>query len=118
MLTTSEISAMRAAVAESLTVSAQIQRKTLATDSAGGYTESWSVQATVNCRIAPAGTSPSERVIAERVSAVAPWMITLPASTDVRPDDRIVAGGRVYQVVSVLAGTFEVARRVLCSEVI
>jgi hypothetical protein len=44
--------------------------------------------------------------------------VTLPALTDVREADRIVAGDRVLEVVEVTAGhTYEIVRRVRATEV-
>ena len=108
---------MRSTLEASLPDTAQVQRKTLVSDGAGGYTESWSTVATVACRVSPSGRSPEERVIAERLAATSVWTITLPALTDVTVADRIVVGARTFEVVGVLARTEEISRRVVCTEV-
>jgi len=45
------------------------------------------------------------------------WTITVPAETDVRAGDRVVVDARTFEVLAVLAGSYETARRVVCSEV-
>jgi len=116
MLSATELAAMRSTLNDSLPDTAQVRRKSLTSDGAGGYTESWSTVAAVACRVAPSGQSPQERVIAERLTATAIWTVTLPAGTDVRPADRIVVGSRAFEVVGVLARSYELARRVVCTE--
>lgn len=118
MLTAAELTAMRATLNASLPDTCEISRVTLEPDGAGGQIETWETIATVACRVAPSGQSPQERVIAERMAATSTWTITLPAGTDVQPADRIAVGTRTFEVVSVLARSEEIARRVVCSEVV
>lgn len=119
MLTPDDLSSMRNELNRALPDTADIQRLTLTTDSAGGYTESWSsVASGVACRIAPSGNAPFERIIADRLASASTWTITLPALTDIRPDDRIVSGGLVYQVVGVAGRSYEISRRVVCTRVV
>ena len=118
MLSATEIDAMRSTLDDSLPDTAQVQRKTLTGDGAGGYTESWATVATVACRVAPSGQSPQERVIAERLTATSTWTLTIPALTDVQPADRIVVGAQTFDVVAALARSEEIARRVVCVEVL
>jgi len=109
---------MRSTLNDSLPDTAQVQRRSLTGDGAGGFTESWSTVATVACRVAPSGQSPQERVIAERLTATSVWTVTLPALTDVQSADRIVVGTRTFEVIGVLARSDELARRVVCTEVL
>jgi head-tail adaptor len=118
MLSAEELAAIRGDVLELQPDTCQVQRVTLTPDGAGGQTESWSTVATVACRVAPSGQSPQERAIAERVASVSTWTLTLPAETDVRPADRLQVGTRTFEVVGVLARSFEIARRVVCTEVL
>ncbi len=117
MLSATEIAAMREAAEAALPDTAQIRRRTLTPDGAGGHTESWSTVTTVACRVAPLGRSPDERVIAERLTATSAWTITLPALTDVQPADQIVVGTRVFGVAGALVRSEEITRRVVCVEV-
>ena len=118
MLSATEIDAMRSTLDDSLPDTAQVQRRTLTSDGAGGFTESWSTVATVACRVASSGQSPQERVIAERLATASVRTVTLPALTDVRPTDRVVVGGRTFEVVDTPAPSYELARRVICTDVL
>lgn len=117
MLTAAELTAMRATLNASLPDTCEISRVTLEPDGAGGQIETWETIATVACRVAPSGQSPQERAVAERVASVSTWTLTLPAETDVRASDRLIAGVRRFEVVGVLAHSVEIARRVVCVEV-
>jgi head-tail adaptor len=120
MLPADELAAMRATVEDALPDTAEVQRRTLTPDGAGGHTASWGTVATVACQVAPFDRYPREQVIGERLTATSLWMVTVPALTDVQPADRLVvgAGARVFEVMQVLARSFETARRVVCSEVL
>jgi len=109
---------MRATLNASLPDSCQVSRKTTTSDGAGGQTESWGTVVTVACRVSPTGQSPQERAIADRLSGVSVWTITLPANTDVTIADRLVIGARAFEVAGVLARSYEVSRRVVCVEVV
>ena len=100
MLTAAEITAMQSTVSLSLPDSATISRRTLTTTSLGGSTEAWANVATVACRVSPLAFSAAERETAGVEVAVSPWLITLPANTDIRITDRVVSGGRIFEVVS------------------
>lgn len=117
MLTDADLARMRGAQESIMTDTCQVQRATLMPDGAGGQIESWGAVATVSCRVAPSGNLPQERAIAERLSSVSTWTITLPVGTDVQPADRLVVGSRTFEVVEALARSLETARRVICSEV-
>lgn len=98
--------------------SCQIQRPTLASDAAGGQTESWATVTTVACHVAPTGSQAAERLIAERLTSDVPWTIRLPFGTDARATDRIVSGGRTYEVIAPLSPrTDEVVVKTLCRQV-
>ena len=118
MFSATEMAAMRATLNASLPDTCVVSRKTTTSDDAGGFTESWNTVITVACRIAPTGRSPQERAIADRLTCVAVWTITLPANTDVTIADRLVIGARAFEVAGVLARSYEVSRRVVCVEVV
>lgn len=108
---------MRSTLDTSLPDTAQVQRKTLTPDGAGGFTESWATVATVACRISPSGRSPEERAIADRLTATSAWTLTVPALTDIQPSDRIIVGNRTFEVVAALSRSTEIGRRLMCIEV-
>jgi hypothetical protein len=116
MLTANELVSLRATQAATLTAGAVVQRLTLASDSMGGFSESAATAVTTTCRVAPARAGDAQ-LVAGRLRERTPVRITVPAATDVRPVDRLVAGGVTYEVLAVLApGTYETARVCLAVE--
>ncbi len=104
MLTAAEISEMQSTVNLSLPAIATISRLTRTTTALGGSSEAWATVATVACRVSPLALfSAAERETSNVEMAVSPWLITLPANTDVRITDRVVSGGRTFEVVSLQA---------------
>lgn len=119
MLSTSDLTAMRATLAGSMPDSVAISRVTSVSDGYGGGTETWATAATVAGRVSPSGYAPDERAVAQRLGNVSSWVITLPALTDVRVTDRLVVGARSFEVKAVLgARSYEVSRRAVCIEVV
>ena len=114
MLSADEIAAMRATATASLPETIEVQRATRAADGAGGQAVSWSPAGTYPGRLAPAGGE-DEREFAGRVAGRSLWRITLPAEADVRLDDRVVVGGRTFEVLGVRARSFELCRVVLAT---
>jgi head-tail adaptor len=53
MITTAELTAMRATQALTMDATVAIQRRTLASDGAGGHTQTWATVATTIGRLAP-----------------------------------------------------------------
>ncbi|MBI4496310.1 MAG: head-tail adaptor protein [Chloroflexi bacterium] len=118
MLSSSDLSALRTSLEESLPDTAVVQRVTRTADDMGGFTESWAAAGTAACRVAPLGSrTPEERVFAERIAPDVPWVITLPQGTDVTAEDRVTVGARTFEVLGVLAPrSWEIGRRVVCQE--
>lgn len=120
MLTTGELTAMRATVDTALPDTIEVQRATRTADGAGGLTEVWATIATVAGRISPALTPVhAELMIGERPAAIVRWLITVPAGTDVDTDDRLAAGARVFEVRNVApARSWELAVIAHCTEIL
>lgn len=113
MLTAAELTAMQATQIQTMTDVIVIARRTLTSDSMGGYTEAWANVLTTVGRVAP--MSQKETVTAGQQGITANWKITLPASTDVRGADRLTQGARSFEVNGILgAETRETARVCLC----
>ena len=117
MLTDAELAWLRAAQEALMTETATISRSTRVPDGMGGMTDALAVVASaVPCR--RANTTGSERTMAERLSAVNAWTISLPAGTNVAVGDQISVSGLVLRVRGVLAnGVIETARRCICEEI-
>lgn len=111
MLTAAELAAIQATQLLTLTEACTIQHRTLTSDGAGGWTDSWTTATTV-CRVAPVGAD--EAVLAGQQRIKADWKITLPANTVIDDADRLAVGSRVFEVVGVMGPeTRESARVVL-----
>lgn len=119
MLSTQDLTAMRATLDASFPDLATIQRYTSIPDGMGGQDESWgTLTANVACRLSPSGqTRGGERPVGAAMAAIADWTITLPRNQDVTAKDRMVISGRTFEVKQVVARSWEISRRCYCSEV-
>lgn len=85
---------------------------TFTNDGQGGQTASWGTAGTVAARIAFMKDG-AERNVGDRLTKVASWIVTLPASTSVAQTGRIVIDSTTYEVVEVLPRPAEeISRRV------
>lgn len=108
---------LRAALAQTLTVSATILRKSQVADSTGGFTDTYTAVGTHMCSFARSQITPIERENATQVLAISFWNFVFAAETDIRTTDRIVIGSRRFEVVSSATGSIELATRVICQEI-
>ena len=117
MLTAGELAAMQAAQVGTLVEQCSIVRRTLASDGAGGQTETTSSTPSV-CRLAPSMEHlPTDRLIAGSPQDQVLWRITLPAAAAVEPADRIDVGGRSFEVKGMYGpGTLSTALVCVCVE--
>ena len=117
MLSAADMTAMKATLDASLPDTVTVYRVTRTSDGAGGFSDAWTAAGSaVACRISPAGTG-RELAIAHRLEAAAPWVLTLPAVTDVTTKDQLRTSSRTFEVVAVLAArSWEISRRVICEE--
>jgi len=116
VLTAAEIAAMQDTQEAALPDTCTIKSCTLSSDSAGGYTESWSDKATgVACRIAPIRSlSDAEAAVGGALQGKSVWQLTLPAGQDIQHTDRVVVGSATYEVVSLGSeGAWETATRAI-----
>lgn len=117
MLSTAAISSMRATLNGSLPDECGVVRDIHASNGAGGQTSTPATVAIVACRVSPLTDTirNPELVAAERLVPTAPWIVTLPATTNVLETDRIFSAGREFEVAAVLAPrSWEIGRRLLC----
>lgn len=116
MLSATDLTFLRSQQTSALPDTCTISRKTLTSDGAGGYTESWAtVGSSVACRLAVERTA--EMVLADRIVHEGGFVITLPYGADVTPKDRIVVGARTFEVTGYASGSWQTAMRVNCAEV-
>lgn len=117
MLTAAELAAMRTVQEAALPDSCTRSRPNLSSDGRGGQIVGTPDTKAFACRVAP--TTGREAEVAARLTSQVSYTVTLPAGSDVLAEDTLSVGGRVLQVIAVLAGgAWETARRVLCVEVV
>lgn len=110
---------MRALSAELLTDLATIQRLTPTDDGALGVALTPATLATgVPADLRPSRRPPVERDQAGRLTELQEWSIRLPAGQDVTAADRILIGGRTFEVTGVpTRASREITRRVVAVEI-
>lgn len=106
MLTAGEIAGMRATQAAALPDTCTVKKRTLTSDSAGGYTETWAARASnVACRLAPVRSSAdTERLAGDAFRGRSLWQLTMAAGQVIEHTDRVESGGVTYDVVAVQSG--------------
>lgn len=119
MLDQAQIDSMRQTVARTFADEATIYRKT--TENIGGEeVATWSVLATVPCRIAPM-TSRARggegEIVGGRIAEETTHLVTLAAKTDIDEADVIAVDDTAYQVTLIRKrGSWELSRRVEVKE--
>jgi len=101
LVTTRELTVLRATQESTFDLTGVIKRKSLVSDGAGGFTSSETTVATVACRVAPQATLGGEQVVAGKLTSQAAWLVTLPQGTAIKEMDWIVVGSETYDVVAV-----------------
>lgn len=119
MIDAAELVQMRADALMALPDTCVIQRDTLGASafSAAGSAVASAI-GTVSCRVRLLGPTSAEGETAGQIQSARQWAITLQHDADVRPDDRLLYGGRVFHVNGVGASqSWNVSKRALCSEI-
>lgn len=123
MLTVGEIAAMRQTAARAFPDICAIQRKTLSSDGAGGYDETWlPIADGVPCRIDPLEGGERANLgatadVGDRPQDETTHVVTMYPKRDVTEADRVVIDGQVYEVTLVRQrGAWELTRRLEVKE--
>lgn len=117
-LSTAELVQMRHTADSYLAGTAVIHTATKTSDGQGGYTWTYAATGTVDARLSPEMLRGAEAITGSRVAEVSPWILTVPASTSIDEDDRVVYNAVTYEVSEVLTWTpWEISRRVRLTEV-
>ncbi len=117
-ISSTELSRIRTAFSLLRPVTASIVEDTLASDGAGGQTETPVTIAEEACRITAMNLARPETQFAGRFRDTIPYQITLPYDSVVEEKHRIEAGGDTYEVVAVWgAGTFGHEVKAICMKV-
>lgn len=117
MLSDVELSDMRSQQEENMPETVYIQAATETSNGAGGRSQVWATVATTKGRIGDLGKDPQERAIAERLTGVKAYVVTLPVGTAVDEKNQLQINGRQFQVVGAPHKSHQTALRVVCSEV-
>lgn len=117
-LSANDLVAMRAAQTAALPSTCTTMRKSTVADGIGGQTETWATLASnVACRLMPISNS-AEQVVESRFAGMELWQLTLPYSTDITHNDRVVIGTVTYEVAGEgSGGAWETAKRVTVARV-
>lgn len=83
-----------------LTHTGTVNRRTLSSDSAGGFTESWATQtSTLACRVS--GKSSTQRALEGSLDGVGNYKVFTLTTANLKPGDRLVVSSLTYDVLSV-----------------
>lgn len=101
MLSASDLAYMRGLQNQAMPGTVVIERYTLTSDGAGGYTETWTAAGTVTGRIYPRRMQGEERITGGQVVSETDWFATLPVGTVIDARDRLLYDNRTWEVVRV-----------------
>lgn len=102
MLGTAALEWMRVMQQRAMPGSVVIERRTLAPDAMGGFTETWAAVGTVAGRIYPQDVrSVIEPIAGGQIADKSRWFATLPVGSDVQASDRLLYANRTWEVVRV-----------------
>lgn len=118
MLNNTDLTALRALQNRLLTGTCTLWRNTPTISASGGQTDSWTVVATLPCRLAPERDRRLQQIIGEKPVLEVYYRLTLPHDADLRAGDRLECAGAWYQVVALWeAHTLKTAIRAVVSRV-
>lgn len=114
-LSAGELHSMRHTADTYLPGTAVIYSLAYSSDGQGGQTDTRTASGTVAARLAP--ISGREETVADRVSEVAHWVLTVPAATTITEAGRVTYNGRDYEVDRIITRTpEEITRRAVVVE--
>lgn len=95
-----------------------LKQDTRTPDNEGGWT---TVEATVEsgaCELTAGLSKPDERALAgDRITSTTPYVVSLPYATVADASDRLVIGGRTFEIIGVLKdGFLGMEARAVCEE--
>jgi hypothetical protein len=120
MLSTSQLATMRSNVTQLLPDSCTIQAKTVTTDNAGGWTETWDAlpDGIVPCRLDPLNTRRALETFGDREAQVALYQLTVPYDAPIALGRRVVINTHTYEIRQLVGEhSWRVSRRALLSRI-
>lgn len=86
-------------ISSRLTTTAAHTRIARSSNGRGGFTQSWSSQGNVSCRISM--KSSSERSVANREEGIGTYKVFILSSEDIQVHDRLTVGSLVYEILGI-----------------
>lgn len=111
MLTTADLTSMRATLESALPGTAVIQSSAYTSDGGGAGTVAWTASGTVACRLDPNMAVWGEDTEGERITADADFLITIPHDATIDESDRLLIDGETYSVSTVRDRTWKLGTR-------
>jgi Phage head-tail joining protein len=114
MLNARQLSHMRSEVARLLPDTCDIHAKSTVADGAGGWSEVWTVAATVACRVDPISARRALDTAAGQEFLYVMYQLTVPHDALLSVGNRIVTGGHTYELRQLIGEhTWRVSRRAM-----
>lgn len=98
MLTSDELATLRAEMLDLMPDTCVIQRPATTVGSAGFAAKTYSAVGTAACRLDPLKKQLDKEVLAMQETTAYYRQLTVPYDTDLRAEDKVVIGGRTYEV--------------------
>ncbi len=117
MISTAELTSIRAAVNRTLSATATLIRKTSVRDRSGGFIDSWVTVGTYDCSFGRHQSRPLERERDARIQAVSYWLFRFPAGTVIHNTDKIQVAARTFEVVDAGSPSLELSAQAVCQEI-
>lgn len=108
----------RAVIQRTFNTVATITRKATVSDGRGGTTDAYPTETTLRCSFARSQAGTREREAASAVESLSEWTFVFAYDADIRTTDRIVCEGRTFEVVGAGIGSYDLANRVTCMEIL
>lgn len=120
-VTAAELGRLQTDAAHWFMETVQVQRPIQVSNGKGGYHNDWTIVWTGKVQRRPMSESArgetADAPIGDRMTALSSWLFSFPAGTDVRAEDRIESGDRIYEVAGpALDKAVEIARYVVATE--
>lgn len=118
MISSTDLTWMRAEQAKILPDTCTIQQKGEVANGVGGHTVTYTTRASgVACRLDETFRQTREMKVGDKQVSVSQFRFFLPANQTVVATDRILVGSRTFEVIGTPHGSWEVGRPVDCFEV-
>lgn len=114
MLSTAQLTSMRDAAALALPETGTVARRTMASDSAGGFTVTEASAGTVACRLDPVSNRDAIlQTYAERIGSRPVFILNLDYGSNLVVGDEVTISAVSYEVIGILERSWEVTMQAL-----